>query len=206
VSEVFNCLPERSFIVEERGMSGPDLISAIQSAGAAIAPLHDPIRPIREGDWLCDYPEPGQTFLEYLGDDPILSTRDQTSLFIQPIGDFAPLRAEALSATTDMLGRFYGLPVRLLDPIDSAIVPRWARRQNPISGQEQFLTRFILNHLAQNKPSDAVAVLGLTTTDLWPGTGRNFLFGQASPVRSGLVPRGRRRVVSAPNGRPRTRT
>jgi archaemetzincin len=161
-------------------MSGPDLISAIRSVGAAIAPLHEPIRPIREGDWLREYSEPGQTFLEYLGDDPILPTRDRTSLYVQPIGDFAPPRAEALRATTDMLGRFYGLPVRRLDPIDPAIVPRWARRRNPISGQEQFLTRFIRDHLARNKPGDAVAVLALTTTDLWPGRGWNFVFGQAS--------------------------
>ena len=30
------------------------------------------------------------------------------------------------------------------------------------------------------RPEDAVAVLGLTTSDLWPGEGWNFVFGQAS--------------------------
>jgi archaemetzincin len=161
-------------------MPGPDPISVIRALGAAITPLHNPIRPSREGDWLCEYPEPGQTFLEYLGDDPVLPTRDRTSLYVQRIGDIAPPRDAALSATIDILSRFYGLPVRSLNPIDSAVVPRWARRQNPISGQVQFLTRFILNHLARNKPDDAVAVLALTTTDLWPGKGWNFVFGQAS--------------------------
>jgi hypothetical protein len=52
-----------------------DRISAIQSMGAAIAGLHDPIHPPREGDWLCTYDEPGQTFLDYLASDPVLPTR-----------------------------------------------------------------------------------------------------------------------------------
>ena len=157
-----------------------DIISAIQSVGAAIAPLHHPIRPPREGDWLCVHDEPGQTFQEYRESDPVLPTRDRTTLYVQPIGEFNPLHSEAIVATADLLGRFYWVPVRMLDPIDSGIVPKWARRRNPFTGNEQFLTRFILDLLARNKPPDAVAVLALTTTDLWPGKGWNFLFGQAA--------------------------
>src|SRR4051812_39856935 len=55
-----------------------DIIAAIQSAGAAIAPLHRPIRPPRGSDWLAVHDEPGQTFLEYLASDPVLPTRSRT--------------------------------------------------------------------------------------------------------------------------------
>ena len=163
-------------------MFGPeiDLVSAIRSAGAAIAPHHDPIRPPREGDWLCEHEEPGQTFLEYLGDDPVLPDRNRTTLYLQPIGGFRPELAAVVEATGDLLERFYGVPVRVLGGVDSRIVPEWAKRRNPASGQEQFLTRFILGHLSRHKPDDAVAVLALTSTDLWPGKGWNFVFGQAS--------------------------
>jgi archaemetzincin len=34
--------------------------------------------------------------------------------------------------------------------------------------------------LKPRRPSDAVAVLALTTADLWPGEGWNFVFGEAS--------------------------
>ena len=34
--------------------------------------------------------------------------------------------------------------------------------------------------LKPRRPDDAVAVLALTTSDLWPGEGWNFVFGQAS--------------------------
>jgi len=42
------------------------------------------------------------------------------------------------------------------------------------------LTKFVLRLLRRKKPADAVAVLALTTADLWPGKGWNFVFGQAS--------------------------
>src|SRR3954449_7803413 len=157
-----------------------DRLSAIRSAGAAIAPLHDPIRPPREGDWLSEYDEPGQTFPEYRRSDPVLPTGDRATLYVQPIGDFGPANDAAIGATADMLGRFYGVPVRVLDRMAPSIVPRWARRRNPASGDEQVLTRFVLDLLARDMPSDAVAVLALTTSDLWPGKGWNFVFGQAS--------------------------
>lgn len=158
----------------------PDPISVIQALGAAIAPLHDPMRPPGKGDWLSVHDEPGQTFLEYLGSDPVLPTRDLTTLYVQPIGEFSLAHTDIIEVTADLLARFYGVPVRVLGTVDSRIVPPWARRRNPNTGNEQFLTRFVLNYLARNKPKDAVAVLALTTTDLWAGKGWNFLFGEAS--------------------------
>jgi archaemetzincin len=126
------------------------------------------------------YHEPGQTFEEYLQSDPVLPTRDQTTLYVQPLGDFEPVHSAVIEATADMLGRFYGVPVRVLERMDSKVVPQWARRQSPVSGEEQVLTRFVLDLLARRKPADAVAVIALTTSDLWPGKGWNFLFGEAS--------------------------
>jgi archaemetzincin len=157
-----------------------DIIAVIQSVGAAIAPLHRPIPPPRGNDWLAVHDEPGQTFLEYLASDPVLPTRSGTTLCLQPIGDIQPLHSRAIAATVDLLGRFYGVPIRILDPIGTRLIPGWARRRNPFTRNEQFLTGFLLDHLARDKPTDAVAVLALTTTDLWPGGGWNFVYGEAS--------------------------
>jgi archaemetzincin len=157
-----------------------DRIAGIRKAGAAIVGLHAPIRPPCEGDWLCEYDEPGQTFLEYLASDPVLPTRQQAILYVQPIGDFGIPQTTSIDATVELLGLFYSVPTRTLDPIESKIIPGWARRQNPNTGNEQFLTRFIRDQLARNKPRDAIAVLALTPTDLWPGKGWNFVFGQGS--------------------------
>jgi hypothetical protein len=37
-------------------------LSAIRTAGRAIAPLHTTIRPTQDGDWLDEREEPGQLF------------------------------------------------------------------------------------------------------------------------------------------------
>jgi archaemetzincin len=163
-----------------RSVSAIDRLSAIQSAGAAVAPLHDPIRAPRKGDWLYEYDEPGQMFKEYRESDPVLPTCDQTTLYVQPLGELETTAAAAIEATVDMLGRFYCVPVRMLDRIDLTSVPQSARRRSPVSGEGQILTRFVLNLLARNKPADAVGVLALTASDLWPGRGWNFVFGEAS--------------------------
>jgi len=157
-----------------------DRLATIESVGAAIAPLHSPIRTPCKGDWLSEFDEPGQTFQEYRESDPVLPTSDRTKLYVQPIGDFEPVHSAAIEATADLLGRFYCVPVQVLDRLDLKVVPRWARRRSPVTGNEQVLTRFVLNLLTASKPADAVAVLALTTSDLWPGEGWNFLFGQAA--------------------------
>lgn len=56
-----------------------------------------------------------------------------------------------------------------------------ARARRGEGAQEQILTTYLLNKVLKPKrPANAVAVLGMTTSDLWPGKGWNFVFGQAS--------------------------
>jgi archaemetzincin len=163
---------------------GSDL-SAIRSAGRAIAPLHGPIAEVREGDWLDVHEEPGQSFDEYLNSDPVIPSAVRTTMYVQPLGAFDPARAVAVEATAAFLGAFYGVPVRSLERMELAWVPHWARRLHPFTGEEQVLTKAVLRLLGRKKPADAVAVLALTTSDLWPGKGWNFVFGQAS-LRKGV--------------------
>jgi archaemetzincin len=158
-------------------------LSDIRSAGRAIAPLHDSIGATNQGDWLDEHDEPGQSFDEYRLSDPALPTNVRTTMYLQPLGDFDPARATAIEATAELLGHFYGAPIRMLDRMDLAWVPDQARRLHPYTGVEQVQTKFVLRLLARKKPADAAAVLALTTSDLWPGEGWNFVFGQASLSR-----------------------
>jgi archaemetzincin len=158
-------------------------LSAIRSAGRAIAPLHDPIGTTHEGDWLDVHEEPGQSLEEYLRSDPVRPTELRPAIYLQPIGEFAPARSAAISATAELLADFYGAPVRMLERMDLAWVPHQARRLHPYSGVEQVLTKFVLRLLSRRKPADAMVVLALSTSDLWPGKGWNFVFGQASLSR-----------------------
>ena len=155
-------------------------LSAIRSAGGAIAPLHVPIRMTQPGDWLDEHDEPGQSFDEYCLSDPRRPTAVRTTMYLQPIGDFDAARMDVIEATAELLAAFYGVPVRKLEPMDLEWVPHQARRLHPYTGVEQILTKFVLRLLNRKKPADAVTVLALTTSDLWPGKDWNFVFGQAS--------------------------
>jgi archaemetzincin len=166
-------------------MSGHDelkspKLQAIRAAGAATERLHTPIRPPQAGDWLAQHPEPGQTFDEYRASYPNRPMKGRTTIYLQPLGDFDATRDGLMTATADLLGLFYGVPVRMLERIKLAKVPATARRHHPVWGDEQVLTGFVLGLLRRKMPGDAVAVLALTTADLWPGEGWNFVFGQAS--------------------------
>jgi archaemetzincin len=157
----------------------PDL-EAIRRAGRAIGALHARKVSPRPGDWLERHHEPGQTFEEYRTSDPNRPTAGRTTIYLQPLGDFGAAQSRLIAATADLLGRFYGAPVATLDRIGLDAIPGRARRVHPTWGDRQVLTTDLLDLLRSRRPDDAVAVLGLTTADLWPGEGWNFVFGQAS--------------------------
>jgi archaemetzincin len=158
-------------------------IGAIRRAGAAIGGLHARKGPPRAGEWLATHQEEGQTFDAYRESVPNRPGGTRTTLYIQPLGAMPEGCAGLVAETADLLGRFYGLPVKVLEPIDLGGIPAKARRVHPRWGGEQVDSLYLLEMLGPRVPADAVAVLRLTATDLWPneeGRAWNFVFGQAS--------------------------
>jgi archaemetzincin len=154
--------------------------AALLRAAERIAPLSVPLGTPQPGEWLDKHPEAGQTFAEYRAGDPNRPDSRHTTMYLQPLGTFDDSQTDLLAATADLLGRFYGLPVKIRAAITLDGVPAYARRVHPTWGDAQVLAPYVLDLLQRQRPDDAVAVLGLTTADLWPGTGWNFVFGQAS--------------------------
>jgi archaemetzincin len=76
---------------------------------------------------------------------------------------------------------WYGLPIQSLPVVDSRSISLHARRVHPTWRVPQVLTGYVLNNvLVPYRRRNAVATLALASTDLWPGEGWNFVFGQAS--------------------------
>jgi archaemetzincin len=159
----------------------PTDFAAIRKAGNAIRPLHSKMGKPKPGDWLAHHKESGQTFDEYMRDHK-KRVRDQfQTMYVQPLGEFEGTQAKLLEQTVDFMGHFYGLPVKTLDTYTLDKLPKSARRLHPEWNDPQILSTYILDDvLKSRRPRDAVAVLGLTASDLWPGEGWNFVFGQAS--------------------------
>lgn len=155
-------------------------LPALHRAANNIESLHEKKRPPRSDDWLAKYQESGQTFDQYLRSNPNRPSGRLIRFYLQPIGEFTVAQRKAVEETAELLSRFYSLPVELLDPLSLDLIPLQARRTHPRWGDEQLLTTYILDDiLTPRRPDDAVAVLALTTADLWPGE-NNFVFGQAS--------------------------
>jgi archaemetzincin len=154
-------------------------LDQLRTAAGKIAPLHVKKRPSGPDDWLANHHEPGQTFAQYRRSNPNRPTNNRTTIYVQPIGEFGPARKKLIGETAELLSRFYDVPTKVLEPLGLDVIPSKARRTE--GGEEQILTTYVLDKVLKPKrPTNAVALLALTSSDLWPGKGWNFVFGQAS--------------------------
>jgi archaemetzincin len=146
----------------------------------ALVPLHKKLEPPKEGDWLQRFHEEGQTFEAYVASKPVVLTKERATLYIQPLGPFSSSEQRVIDATADFLGRYFACPIKTLPRLPLDVVPEGARREGPMGG-EQLLTSYILNQVLKPRlPSDAAVMIAFTASDLWPGEGWNFVFGEAT--------------------------
>lgn len=146
----------------------------------ALEPLHRRMPPVTAGDWLAAHGEPGQTFEQYLASAPPTANSARCVLYVVQIGDLSKEHEEAFAAVAGYLACFYALPVRRLAPLPESVVPESARHKSTW-GYPQFQTGPVLRDvLSPRVPPDAAGLLGFTATDLWPGEGWNYVFGQAT--------------------------
>jgi archaemetzincin len=143
--------------------------------------LHTRLGKPEPGDWLDQHKEPGQTYAQYVRGRPVRPERRRRTIYIQPLGDFDPTQRKILDATAEFLGIYFQLPVKVQKAMSLDVIPAKARRTHPSWGMPQILTTYVLEDLLRPQlPKDACVELALTTSDLWPGEGWNFVFGQAS--------------------------
>lgn len=157
---------------------GPQHLRALMER---LRPLHAPMGPPEAGDWLLQHKERGQTFEQYLRANPTTPTGKRNALYIQPIGLFSPRQRQVLKLCADFMSRYFCLPVKVANDLPLSEIPARARRTHPSWGDHQILSTYVLDRVLKPRlPPDAVSYLALTTSDLWPGRGWNFVFGQAS--------------------------
>ena len=146
-----------------------------------IRPLHTKLGKPRPGDWLDRHKEPGQTFREYLACRPVKPTRARRTIYVQPLGEFTATQRRIVTLTAEFMGHYFDLPVKVSKDLPLSIIPKTARRVHPSWGMKQILSTYVLDDVLRPRlPKDAVAYIAFTTSDLWPGRGWNFVFGQAS--------------------------
>lgn len=159
---------------DEEASSEAAGLAEFWEAGEDFEPLPEPTA----GDWRARFEEPEQCFEDWVDRDRKQPSAERGVLYLQPIGDFDEAATPDLEILAEFGRSYFQMPVRVRPPIDAGGLDV-AQRQNPHSGQTQWLTGDLLDLLEDRLPDDAYGVLGLTVTDLWPGEGWNFVFGQA---------------------------
>lgn len=158
----------------------PDL-ARIAQVMQALEPLQQPLGKPREGEWLYTHKEPGQSYKEYIGSEPVIPTSQRRTIYIQPIGEFTAKQRKVVTLAAEYISACYGLPVKIEKDILLDVIPDSARRTHPTWGGKQILSTYVMDKvLAPRLPKDAFAMIAFTSSDLWPGEGWNFVFGQAS--------------------------
>jgi archaemetzincin len=136
----------------------------------------------RPGDWLAERSEPGQTFAEFLGQNPFRPRSGHDEIVIQPLGPLTDAESRVIDRTSEFVGIYFGLPVVVREPLPLSIVPAHARPTHPSWGDEQILTGHVLNQILKRRfPDNAAVHIAFTHVDLWPGRRWNFVFGEALP-------------------------
>jgi archaemetzincin len=147
--------------------------------------------PVQPGDWLKTHPEAGQSFEQYLRAKPVTPTGKRRTIYLLPVGAFGEKQEQIVRLTGEYLSLCYNRPVQSLPAIPLSDIPAKAQRLRPGSemvpakrpdpGDIQILTTYLLDDLLPKRlPQDGAALIALTASDLWPGPGWNFVFGQAS--------------------------
>jgi len=148
---------------------------------AKIRRLFKPKSPPRPGDWLAEHREAGQTFREFVAQQRTRASDSFEIIRVVPVGPLSTGEKAVLDITVDFMKPFFGLPVIVDAPVALAEIPAGAQRQLFDEATHQLLTSYLLNDvLKKRRRSKDAAVLGITSVDLWPGPGWNFVFGQAS--------------------------
>jgi len=146
-----------------------------------LLPLHTKLGPPQPGDWLAEHEEPGQSYWQYLRGQPVRVNRDRRVIYVQPLGEFDSVQQKVLERTAEFLRIYFQLPVKIRESVSLDVIPATARREHPTWHVPQILSTYVLDEVLRPRlPADACVYLALTTSDLWPGRGWNFVFGQAS--------------------------
>jgi archaemetzincin len=146
-----------------------------------LVPLHTKLGKPQPGEWLQEHPEPGQTYRQYVHGKPVRPDKNRHVLYVQPLGSFTATQERIVKLSAQYMGLYFNLPVKIRDPLSLDLIPAKARRKHPDWGMDQVLSTYVLDQVLYPRlPADAVAYIAFTASDLWPGEGWNFVFGQAS--------------------------
>ncbi len=108
---------------------------------------------------------------------------EQCILAFVPAGPFTTRERAVMDSTVEFCGLWFDVSTRTLPGLDVPTSGEWTRTvHNSFADAEstQIHTEWFLRKaLPRRRPPDAVTLVAVTMSDLYPGRGWNYVFGQA---------------------------
>lgn len=146
-----------------------------------IVPLYEAKKDPGPTDWMAVNQEEGQSFSDFTTAQLNRPTKEKPYIYIALLGDFNETQKKTLVMTGRYIESYFQTPVKFGEPVPLNEIPAKARRIHPQTGDPQILTTYVIEKvLIPRMPKDAFCYITFTSSDLWPGEGWNFVFGQAS--------------------------
>jgi len=146
-----------------------------------LKPLDKPMASVQSGDWLSQNPEPGQTFSQFIRTVEKPINLKGKKIYLKPIGEFDSNQLLILEGVSSYLTDFFQCQVIIDETLPLKEIPRKCKRKN--NGHLQLNTDYInYKILYPSRPKDALAYMAITTSDLFPSSDWNFVFGQADQI------------------------
>lgn len=141
--------------------------------------VHETLDKAEQGGWLYEHLELGQSvnaFKKQIYDS-------NGKIYIFPVAESNWKHPQILKALKEYFEISFCAEVEVKDLLLlDKHVPSNAKRYRQDLNTTQYRTEYILNQIVKpHCPVDSLACIGITDSDLWPGRGWNFVYGQALP-------------------------
>jgi archaemetzincin len=137
------------------------------------------------GDWLAVHPERSESFHSYVESAPRGRTEQRRELALVPIGPFDDRQQELLARAAEFTALWFDTPTWIAGAVPLPGPPDRRGRSRGRSWEQYLTGPFLREILPDRLPPSAIALLGITMADLYPGPDWNFVFGQAD-LRRGV--------------------
>lgn len=145
---------------------------------SVLAPLQEPLGPVRPGEWRTFWNEPEESPRRYVVGMPNVQTPTRRTLDILPVGSFTPAQERILSETIRYLEVYFNAPVHRLPTRPVSRLPAEARYE--IRGQPTRLhSSYMIDiYLKPLRREESWGIMAVTALDLHAGGGREGIYGE----------------------------
>lgn len=141
-----------------------------------LSTLDTPKKAPAEDDWMAEHHESYQSFQAYKSSNPVRATSVRPFLYIVKMGRYSAWDDSLFSIISKGLSACFQIPVKVLAPLPDSVMNSTHIRENG-----QWDADFIIHNVLPGViPNDAVALIALSSKDLYPGNNWNYVFGLAS--------------------------